>query len=350
MTRYRIYFGLVLGLLWSFPAPAAAETEEPDLPLNELLGNREYRLFQEKERYRDRLQILRRAVEGRAHLLPEQIEDHTLDAVNRTLYELRSLVRHALRLSEAETNQKELQHREVKQLEIRLRKLTTELYDWSMAVPLENRDSFEETRSAVEKLRNRLLRQLFGSALGEPVGASAMPSSLQSSFLPVGSGSAGAASAQSLLDLDKFTEEEFRKIQYTTKLSKRIDVFVDIARRRLDEIERRRDNRDEEEEEPNPLEFYTYQELLHAYNRALDSAMANIDERATRRLDEEKEIRKALQNLGKHLQEMADRLNALQPFIREQRDEALAETYEEALRLTDIAQKGVQFGLGAPPE
>ncbi|HRV09463.1 MAG TPA: hypothetical protein P5568_13430, partial [Acidobacteriota bacterium] len=112
MTRYRIYFGLVLGLLWSFPAPAAAETEEPDLPLNELLGNREYRLFQEKERYRDRLQILRRAVEGRAHLLPEQIEDHTLDAVNRTLYELRSLVRHALRLSEAETNQKELQHRE----------------------------------------------------------------------------------------------------------------------------------------------------------------------------------------------------------------------------------------------
>ena len=139
-------------------------------------------------------------------------------------------------------------------------------------------------------------------------------------------------------------------MQYTTKLSKRIDVFVDIARRRLDEIERRRDNRDEEEEEPNPLEFYTYQELLHAYNRALDSAMANIDERATRRLDEEKEIRKALQNLGKHLQEMADRLNALQPFIREQRDEALAETYEEALRLTDIAQKGVQFGLGAPPE
>lgn len=328
---------LLLGGQGPSPAPPALE---------ELLGPRSYTEYQSRERYRDRLKILRRAIEQRERLLPRQLDEYHLGAVRKTLAELRSLADHGYELSVQETNNKELQDREVKRLEIRLRKLADELRDWALSVPFEEREPFERARESCERLRNRLLRQLFGSALGNPE-----PPAPGNGFLPASPAPRSPSTGQDLLDIDKFTAEEFRKIQFTQKLAKRIDVFLDIAESRIAEIERRRDGREwEDEDEPNPLEFYTYGELLHAYNRALDSAMDNIDEQAAGQREPEGEVKKALEKLGKRLPALARRLEALTPLIREQRDPGLVETYQEALRLTDIALKGVQLGLGALPE
>lgn len=339
-------FGILPHLVAVSVLLGSQKSDEELVPLEELLGTRNYAEYQTKPKYHDRLKILRRAIEQRERILPRQLENYQLGVVHRTLEELRSLARYSYELSVQETNNKELQHREVKRLEIRLRRLAEELRDWELSVPFEDRAPFERARESCERLRDRLLRQLFGSALGRPE-----PPPPGNFFVPPSSGSSSLPAAQSLLDIDKFTEEEFRKVQYTRKLSKRVDVFLDIAESRIAEIERRRDAREwEDEDEPNPLEFYTYDELLYAYNRALDSAMDNIDEQAAGQREPEGEVKEALEKLGKRLPVLARRLEALKPLIREQRDEALVETYEEALRLTDIALKGVQLGLGALPE
>jgi hypothetical protein len=127
-------------------------------------------------------------------------------------------------------------------------------------------------------------------------------------------------------------------------------VFLKIATARLDEIDRRREGREWDEEEPNPLEFYTYEDLLHGYDRAINGIMTNIDEKARTNAAKEKDIRKALKNLKENIDKFIPRLQALEDLVREQKDLAFYKQYREALRSSDIARKGALYGLGAPEE
>ncbi len=341
---------LLLSLAWSPPVEGGDRESEETISLDELLGPRDLGRFYQRTRYRQRIEILRKAIEDRADRLGGEIEKRNLAVVFRTLAELRGLVHHALQLSLIESDEGEQMHREVRRLEIRLRRLSNQLETQQLGVPLENRGQFDLTREKVEVLRNQLLRQLFGAEISDR--GETFPRMAAHPLLR--RGPAHMTAAQPLLDVDKFTEDEYSKVQHAQELVKRVDVFLEIAERRLDAIEHRRQGIEEEDEgedgDEDPLMFHTYTDLLHAYIRAVDGIMTNIDERVELRTATERDIRRSLRKLADSVEEFLPRLGALEDLVREQRDEGLLRKYREALRSTEIARKGAQYGLGAVGE
>lgn len=341
--------GALLFALMIVQAPAGQGGVEGFLELDGLLSAGDYRNYQRKEKYHDRLKILRTNLESRQRAIPSAIRERQIPVIFRTLLEIRGLCRHAMDESRKETNPKELTHREVKKLEIQLRKMVEGLTSFRLEVPYEDRHHFDVTQTIVESLRDQLLRQLFGKAIaatGPPSGSSAFQETVR---FAAGSSASGSAS-QGLWDKDKFTEAEFTKIQYAQELDKRVEAFLEIAEARLVEIDRRWKGKEWEEKEPNPLEFYMYEELVLAYDRAIEGAMTNIDAQAELGFTPEKDIKKALKRLSKKVQEFGPRLDGLEDLIRKERDEALYDRWRKAQKSTEIARKGAAYGLGAPEE
>jgi hypothetical protein len=332
-------------LILLFQVDGSGEFSGPILPLDEVLSKKRLTEYYSKTKYRDRLKVLREALEVRTKRLPPLIDQRNLATIYRSLGEMRTICAQAMEISAEEANEKERRHKEVKKLEIVLRKLGEILDDTKMEVPLENRVPFDQTKQGIEELREQLLRQLFGKALG-----TSTSDSFQFISGGIATASATARSPQGLWDLDKFTEEEFSEIQEAQELPKRVEVLLAIAETRFEEIDRRREGLEWEEEEPNPLEFHTYEEMFFAYTRALETIMSNIDDKAEMQTASEKDIKKALKELEKKVSKFIPRLESLEGLIRSQKDEALAEQYLEALETSEIAHKGALYGLGAPAE
>lgn len=327
---------VVLGLVQT---PTAEE-----LSLEEVLSARQLRKYRGEDKYHDRIKILREDFEDTGRRLGPLTREADLAPAYRALHELEALSRFVGEESAREENAKELRHKEVKRLEIVVRKLLEELDDLKLVVSFREREPYEHTEQVLTELRTILLQQLFEGGLGTVGGGmSAAPfsagwesSSLQTNRL------------EALTGLDRFTLEEFDKIRRHRKIVKRTEAFLEICRNRLDEIERRRANIAWDKEEPNPLELHTYADLLHAYVRALNSSMVNIDEKASQKDEEEKEIRKALEKLLEATREFGPRLEPLAELVRERRDEELGRKLRQAMKATSQAQKGAAFGLGAP--
>lgn len=335
---------VALGTTGLGQAPAVETPQETAIPLDQLLSSREMGSYLRNTGYTQRLSVLRGALERRAKRLESEIKHMDLAVVSTTLAEIRSVVAYAHALPTAGLPEKQTRHREVKRLEILLRKTTDQLNDQKLDVPYEERGVFEATANRIETLRNQLLRQLFGTALGAnsglPAGAEAL------SWAPPTA--SPAVQIRGLWDRDRFTEEEFSKVQIAQKLIKRVEVFLVIAESRLDEIERRRDGKEWEGKEENPLEFYTFDDLLFAYHRAIDGIMVNIDAQVEQRQVEEKDALKALEKLDEKIDGFVDRLKAMESYIHERRDPEFAEAWERAMKTSDIARKGASFGLGKP--
>jgi len=339
---------IALLLMGTFPAvqetpPPADSGGEHRIPVERLLGAKDLAKFNRSKSYPSRIEILRKQIEARSKRIKSEIPKANLAAIFRTLAEFRGLVYEANELSLAETDEAARRHKEVKRLEIALRKLREQLSTLQLEVPLENRQQFVATMDQAEELRNQLLGQLFGKAL-EP----RSPDTPQNRFLETGllHPEAAAGSAQNLLDMDKFTEEEYTRIQYAQELVKRVDAFLKIAESRLDEIDRRRKGQEWDKKEPNPLELYTYEDLLHGYYRAVEGIMTNIDSRARSGAEEEKNIRKSLKKLDEKIDGFMTRLQDLESLVRESMDERLYKKYTAALRSSEIARKGAHLGLG----
>ena len=125
---------------------------------------------------------------------------------------------------------------------------------------------------------------------------------------------------------DRFTDEEYEKLQLQQELEKRVEVFLGIAEARLKEIQKRmKGGEREEEEEENPLEFHTYWDMVHAYWRAIDGIMINIDEKAIYKTASEKDIRKSLEKLNKKIQEFIPQLEPIKQLAIERKDEPCIE-------------------------
>ena len=338
-----LLLGSQLPLVHAQAEEANSEMQLPPerLPLEQLLSEKDLAKFKKEEKYHNRLKIIRNTMESKNRLLRHYVDDTDIANSYRGLAALRGLAFHALQQSLEEKNRKELRHKEVKRLEIWLRKSEEELEDLKLEVPLENRFQFEETVRLLEELREQLLRQLFGQALGSRTDESM-------GFLPSGGVLGRPVLAQGLVGLDRFTDDEFTQIQLARELVKRVEVFILIAENRLNEIERRVEGREWEKDEPNPLEFHTYEDMLHAYTRAIDGIMINIDEQATSGMTEEGDIRKALKLLSKKIEEFTPRLEALKQLVIERQDQPLGEKLIKAMETSEIARKGAQYGLGAP--
>lgn len=317
--------------------------EGEKVTLEEILPSSTYQRYHESD-YPGQLKILRFAIQNTNTRLRIQVSRGEQEEFLRRLVELKILGDEALARSEEVTSEKMLRHKEVKLMEIFLRKEIDFLEELKLEVPYDIRDHFYPPKDSLDLLRNKLFLQLFegGRSFETKLGSGAF------SFVggsPAAAGAARSAPTQGLHTIDRFTEEEFRSIQVARTLKDRIEAALKIAEDRLDEIERRKKGEEWSEDEPNPLEFYTYEDLIHAYNRALEAAMHNIDEHAERGLSRMYEIEDALKDLGESCGEFQLRLNELEPLIREVGSLDLAIKLNQALEYTSTALEGTETGL-----
>lgn len=322
-----------------------------DPPLKDLLTERELREYQRKPQYRDRIDLFREVFDRRVDLLQRYIQRDQLDETADLLQKISALSHYAGEQSSNAKKDKDLRSSEVKKLEIRLRKLIETINDLQTTVPFEYAEGFENTIRTLEQLRKTLLEQLLGDALvgirtsgetskGDPASLSLHPGGFSLASPPA-----------RLQSRDRFTEEEFEKLQLHQELEKRVEVFLEIAEARLEEIQRRMKGGEwEEEEEENPLEFYTYWDMVHAYRRAIDGILINIDEKAIYKTASEKDIRKSLEKLNKQIQVFIPQLEPIKQLAIDRKDEALYRELEEAQEISVVAQKGSLLGLGAPAQ
>ena len=134
----------VLLIAWLGAVPAAFQAEEPAerLPIEQVLTPRERSNLAQKTHYNDRIEVLRKAMERCSRRLERELENRNLAVIFRTLAEIRSISSVALDLSEDESDEKERRNKEVKKLEIYLRKLSEQLSSQMLSVPIENRPQF----------------------------------------------------------------------------------------------------------------------------------------------------------------------------------------------------------------
>ena len=313
-----------------------------DPPLTDLLTEGELSKYQRKPKYRDRIDLFREVFDRRVDLLQRYIQREQLDETADLLKSISALSHHTVAESSSAEKDKDLRSTEVKKLEIRLRKLIEIVDDLRTTVPFEYLEGFENTIQALEQLRKTLLTQLLGEAIVENRTDETF------SFQP-GGFSVAPPRAQ-MQSRDRFTDEEYGQLQLHQELEKRVEVFLEISEARLKEIQRRMKGGEWEEEEENPLEFHTYWDMVHAYRQAIDGIMINIDEKAIHKTASEEEIRKSLEKLNKNIQEFIPQLEPLKQLAIDRKDEALYLEWEEAQKISDIAQKGSLYGLGAPAQ
>lgn len=338
---------LLLFSLPLFPQDDLTQNGDDRIPLPELLDQRKFRDFLGED-YHDRIEIIRKAMEDEFETLRKLLRKDNPEKRFEALKRIRSLAEHALEESEKETSPDELRDKEVKKLEIFCRRRSEELAELRRKVPSEERAAFDAAAFSMDQLRGRLLKQLFGPAAPSPPGSFALRSAFRTSET-----TSRAAPTQSLAHLDRFTEEEFSEIQNAQELEKRVQVFLEIAESRLVEMERRMKSEEPEtdaEDTENPLEFHTFEDMLHAYNRAIEGVMTNIDEKATRRSSEEQEIKKSLERLSAAIERFIPRLQVIRRHAETTQDRSLYKKVQVALDTSDVARKGALFGLGAPPD
>ena len=338
----------ILLLLAGAPNPGQQD-QQVDLQLQDLLTDREFRDYRRKPRYKDRINLFKKAFDRDSKALERHVERNELGESAAMLLRIQALCHHVEQESSRANEPKDLRSKQVKQLEIQLRRLAENIRDLQRAVPWEYLDRFEVTAQRVEKLRKLLLTHLLGEGLS--VGSS------ESGGFGESSGSWGFAAigrtpeplARLMQTRDRFTDDEYTQIQLAQELTKRVEVFLEIARSRLGEIQRRADQVEWVEEEENPLEFHTYWDMVHAYRQAIDGIMINIDEKAIYKTASEEDIDKSLKELNKGINEFIPQLEPIKQLAIQLQDEALYKELLEAEETSITAQKGSLYGLGAPP-
>lgn len=294
--------------------------------------------------YPDRMKIVRTAIRNICTRLNIHVSRGDREEMLGRLRDLESLGDEALAKSLEEESEDKLRDKEVKRLEIELRKTIDLLEDLKLEVSFETREHFYPAINSLDELRKRLFMQLFEGARSfeTQLGQGGLASFDVEHELRK---AAYIIPAQGLHDIDRFTEDEFRSIQVARTVDDRVEAILEIAGSRLDEIDRRITGEEWEEEEPNPLEFYTYDDLLHAYNRAMEAAMHSIDDDYERGFSRMDEIESALEELKNRSSDYQPRLKDLETLIKEIRSFELAEKLSKAQEYTAMAIKGAESGL-----
>ena len=343
-------------------ASLAGGPESETLPrLEEVFSVSELRRYRAKNDYKSRMNLFRKALERNSKLLSAYGKKSDLGAVLKVLADMKALSEHALR--EIPAREKDGRSRETKRLEIRARRIVEAMEDLKLVLPFEYRDDFDDCIRSLEKLRKHLLRQLFGRVA--PSGAFSAPG-IAHGLLASKPGARAVSLAQSA---DGFTDEEYTKIQRAQKLDRRTRVFLKIAEDRLEALDERwtrltgkeppatgkkrkkkKKKQSRNGDDEGPLAFHAHWELLHAYERAIDGIMINIDEKANQRRLSGKDIHKVLKRFCENVLKFEPRLETMEKLAVHLDDDDYWLTLEEARKTTGIARKGCRLGLGGDLE
>ncbi|MGH9338485.1 MAG: hypothetical protein ACRD1R_02575 [Acidobacteriota bacterium] len=327
------------------------------VPLSEILSDREYADYQRKNKYKDRIDIFRRVLNREAIVLRGYMRTDRVEQSLESLQRIRAIACYIR--EEPIDEQKDLRSNQVKDLEIGLRGLIEVVRDLRVSAPFEARVDFEAAAKDLDDLRSFFLKGIFGSSIinSQDHGASLFDVEETFKEAPVAvphlfyaTHAAVRRRVVNLQTADRFTEEEYRGLQENQKLVKRVETFLEIAESRLVEIKRRINDEPWKDDKPNPLEFYTYEDMVHAYERAIDGIMINIDEKARYKTADGGDIKKSLEKLNEKIQEFIPQLEAIENMARKIKDSALHKEVLSARKTSEIALKGSQYGLGAPVE
>ena len=346
-----------LMLLASLAAGSASESLPP---LEQVFTLYEMRVYRSKNDYKSHMKLFRKALERNSKLLTASAKESDLRSVLKVLADMRALSEHALR--ETPTREKDGRSRETKRLEIRARRIVEAMDDLKLTLPFEYRDDFDDCIRSLERLRKHLLDQLFGRFT--PADTRSVPG-IAHGLLPFAPASPAVSFSQSA---DGFTDKEYTKIQRAQKLDRRTRVFLKIAEDRLEALEERwtrlagqepagaakkrkkKKKKGRNGEDEGPLTFHAHWELLHAYERAIDGVMVNIDEKANQRQLSGKEIRKVLKRFCENVLKFEPRLETMEKLAVKVDDDDYWLTLEEAKKTTEIARKGCRLGMGGDLE
>ncbi len=141
------------------------QSAPPEPPLAEILSAKAYQKYQQREKYRDRVDLFREALSAQADALHKEIKEKHLEGAGVVLRKMQALARYARQEPARQSaSAKDLRSGQVIKLEVNIRKLTDTLHDYKLSVPLEYRDQFDETTADLEALRDQLLKGIFGQA------------------------------------------------------------------------------------------------------------------------------------------------------------------------------------------
>lgn len=160
MTLQLLIILLFLGPV--FPGGVRAE-QAADPPVMQLFPAKKYAQYQSRPNYKDRMDIYREVLDDQIADVRSRLKKLELDNAVGILRQIGAVARHAMTdPSRESTNPKDLRSKQVKKLEIRIRKMVGTLDDLKLGVPYDYRAEFEATSGELEKLRDQLLKQLFG--------------------------------------------------------------------------------------------------------------------------------------------------------------------------------------------
>jgi len=154
-----LFPALLLGVTMASPAQEGSATFPP---LEELLSPGQYVKYVSKPKYKDRIDIFRKTMEGYGSMLRRHLDKKDLNQARQVLTNLRALTHYVQEEpTRSSASPKDLRSKQVKKMEILLRKQLDTMSDMKLSVPFDFRAEFEDTTQAFEQLRDQLLRGLF---------------------------------------------------------------------------------------------------------------------------------------------------------------------------------------------
>jgi hypothetical protein len=140
-----------------------------DLNLQSLLTEKEFRDYTRKTKYRDRMDLFRKVFVQRSILLEQYVHENKMEESSEILRKIRALCPHVKEESSNVEKVKDLRSKQVKKLEIHLRKFVKAIQDLQTVAPVEYVEQFELTAADLERLRRVLLTQVLGYSMNAKV-------------------------------------------------------------------------------------------------------------------------------------------------------------------------------------
>jgi hypothetical protein len=158
--------GLALAALSFLCLPLCAGRAGPQEPqLADLMSAQLWAKYQSRPKYKDRIEIYHQAFDQLAGRLRTHLKKMEMDQVAESLHKISALARLAREEpARASAGPKDLASKQVRKLEIHIRRTVVTFNDYRLSVPFDFRADFESTTKDLEEWRNQLLMQLFGKA------------------------------------------------------------------------------------------------------------------------------------------------------------------------------------------
>lgn len=146
-------------------SPSAGRAGQQELQLADLMSAQLWAKYQSRPKYKDKIEIYHQAFDQLTSRLRAHLKKMEMDQVAESLRQISALSQLA-RQEPARTSAgpKDLASKQVRKLEIHIRRTVVTFNDYRLSVPFDFRADFESTMKDLEEWRNQLLLQLFGKA------------------------------------------------------------------------------------------------------------------------------------------------------------------------------------------